>query len=145
MQLTPPRPTLATNVLYSSLSFFKDSISSYVIYKKSLLKTLKKFTRKPLFRSLLNKKETYWKPLLKVFCRLNVPLRWSNKVSFNSIKNQNCFYKLLALLHLNKVVMRCWFTVGLQPPKKLGFFASMKTVKNNEKCFLFQLKSSFCS
>ena len=30
-------------------------------------------------------------------------------------------------------------------PKKIALFTSMKALKNNEKCFLFHLKSSFCS
>ena len=37
------------------------------------------------------------------------------------------------------------FKVRLSPSKKIALFASMKALKNDEKCFLFHLKSSFRS
>ena len=33
---------------------------------------------------------------------------------------------------------------GLPPYLELASFASMKALKNDEKCFLFHLESSFC-
>ena len=38
-----------------------------------------------------------------------------------------------------------WFKVGLSPSKKIFYLLQWKPFNNDEKCFLFHLKSSFRS
>ena len=35
--------------------------------------------------------------------------------------------------------------VGVSPSKRFAWFDSLKPFKNDEECFLFHIKSSFCS
>ena len=47
--------------------------------------------------------------------------------------------------YLNKLNFYLTFKLGIPPSKNFISFASMKVFKNDEKCFSFHLKSSFCS
>ena len=58
-----------------------------------------------------------------------------------SSRQRNKFLVLVNFINISC----CYVKVGLSPSKKLALFASMKALKNYEKCFWFHLKNSFRS
>ena len=84
---------------------------------------------------------SYYKGLLCIILH-NLLNKWSHEAMWQI---KFIIYPLpQSLRPLN--VIRWWLKVGLSPSKKTSFyFLQWKPFKNDEKCFLFYLKSSFRS